>query len=107
MHDDDSASDMIVPRPPKGRKTILLTMAWFGMVLCQVDVAAGEPVAQGSSGMAVVVTAPGQNRISPHILAARQRAASGQAGGQASHASAGLQAQMHKQAAKRQVVTRK
>jgi hypothetical protein len=110
MHDCDSKSELIAKHPFRERQGTFFAMAWV-LAMSLTNAIAADPAAQGSAGTSAAVTPTGQHKVSPHIIAAQKRAASGQASGQAngqvSRASAGLQAQMQKQAARRQVVTKK
>jgi hypothetical protein len=72
---------------------------------CALGLADAAVAAQQNGQVAVAApaaapTAPGEGRVSPHVLAARKRAA----GAPAAHTPITLQTQMQKRAARRQVL---
>jgi hypothetical protein len=84
----------------------LFVVVFAGLALFLIDAADASALAdQGSAGMAPQATSDKlrQERVSPHILAARKRAASGQA----IHAPVTLQTQMQKQAVRHHMVAAK
>jgi hypothetical protein len=100
----DSGSTMSVTERGCGRvwaRALGLAAIWAGFAFASADAAdpseQKEPATVATPAKATI--APGENRVSPHVLAARKRAA----GAAAAHPSISLQTQMQKRAARRQM----